>query len=121
MPSFHVVLDQVDAAFDDERLVANAGLLLTATLADRRPSARLCRAPRHGTVTGSRGVGRWSRYAALSDVRVIVTVLIEVRQTLQGSINGVGLELGQQRAAVAGAHPGGLGQPGAGDRLASGD
>jgi hypothetical protein len=50
-----------------------------------------------------------------------VTVLIEVRQTLQGSINGVGLELGQQRAAVAGAHPGGLGQPGAGDRLASGD
>jgi hypothetical protein len=35
MPSFHVVLDQVDAAFDDERLVANAGLLLPATLADR--------------------------------------------------------------------------------------
>jgi|SRR5512132_473781 hypothetical protein len=35
MRSSHVVLDQVDAAFDDERLVANAGLLLPATLADR--------------------------------------------------------------------------------------
>jgi hypothetical protein len=35
MRSSHVVLDQVDATFDDERLVANAGLLLPATLADR--------------------------------------------------------------------------------------
>jgi hypothetical protein len=35
MRSSHVVLDQVDVAFDDERLVANAGLLLPATLADR--------------------------------------------------------------------------------------
>jgi hypothetical protein len=35
MRSSHVVLDQVDVAFDDERLVANAGLLLPATLAER--------------------------------------------------------------------------------------
>jgi hypothetical protein len=35
MRSSHVVLDQVDAAFDDERAVANAGLLLAATLAER--------------------------------------------------------------------------------------
>jgi hypothetical protein len=35
MRSSHPVLDQVDVAFDDERLVANAGLLLPATLADR--------------------------------------------------------------------------------------
>jgi hypothetical protein len=35
MRSSHLVLDQVDVAFDDERLVANAGLLLPATLADR--------------------------------------------------------------------------------------
>jgi hypothetical protein len=33
----------------------------------------------------------------------------------------VGLELGQQSPAVAGAHAGGLGQPGTGDGLASGD
>jgi hypothetical protein len=31
MPSSHVVLDQVDIAFDDERAVASAGLLLPAT------------------------------------------------------------------------------------------
>jgi hypothetical protein len=31
----HVVLDQVDVAFDDERSVAGAGLLLPATLAER--------------------------------------------------------------------------------------
>ena len=35
MPSSHAVLDQVDVAFDDERAVANAGLLLPATLAER--------------------------------------------------------------------------------------
>jgi hypothetical protein len=35
MPSSHVVLDQVDIAFDDERAVASAGLLLPATLAER--------------------------------------------------------------------------------------
>jgi hypothetical protein len=35
MRSSHVMLDQVDVAFDDERLVANAGLLLPAILADR--------------------------------------------------------------------------------------
>ena len=35
MPSLHVVLDQVDVAFDDERSVAGAGLLLPATLAER--------------------------------------------------------------------------------------
>jgi hypothetical protein len=35
MPSSHVVLDQVDIAFDDERTVAVAGLLLPATLAER--------------------------------------------------------------------------------------
>jgi Transposase DDE domain group 1 len=35
MPSSHVVLDQVDIAFDDPRAVANAGLLLPATLAER--------------------------------------------------------------------------------------
>jgi hypothetical protein len=35
MPSSHVVLDQVDVAFDDERAVASAGLLLPATLAER--------------------------------------------------------------------------------------
>src|SRR5829696_116270 len=35
MRSSHVVLDQVDAAFDDEHAVANAGLLLPATLAER--------------------------------------------------------------------------------------
>jgi hypothetical protein len=35
MPSSHVVLDQVDIAFDDERAVAEAGLLLPATLAER--------------------------------------------------------------------------------------
>jgi hypothetical protein len=35
MRSSPVVLDQVDAAFDDERVVANAGLLLAATLAER--------------------------------------------------------------------------------------
>jgi Transposase DDE domain group 1 len=35
MPSSHVVLDQVDIAFDDPRAVAHAGLLLPATLAER--------------------------------------------------------------------------------------
>ena len=35
MRSSPVVLDQVDAAFDDERAVANAGLLLPATLVAR--------------------------------------------------------------------------------------
>jgi hypothetical protein len=35
MPSSHVVLDQVDVMFDDERAVASAGLLLPATLAER--------------------------------------------------------------------------------------
>ena len=35
MPSSQVVLDQVDIAFDDERAVASAGLLLPATLAER--------------------------------------------------------------------------------------
>ena len=35
MRSSHVGLDQVDVAFDDERSVAHAGLLLPATLAER--------------------------------------------------------------------------------------
>ena len=35
MPSSHVVLDQVDIAFDDEHAVASARLLLAATLAER--------------------------------------------------------------------------------------
>jgi Transposase DDE domain group 1 len=35
MASSHVLLDQVDIAFDDERAVASAGLLLPATLAER--------------------------------------------------------------------------------------
>jgi hypothetical protein len=35
MPSSHVLLDQVDVAFDDEHAVAGAGLLLPATLAER--------------------------------------------------------------------------------------
>jgi hypothetical protein len=35
MSSSHLVLDQVDVAFDDERSVAGAGLLLPATLAER--------------------------------------------------------------------------------------
>jgi hypothetical protein len=35
MRSSHVVLDQVDIAFDDEHAVASAGLLLPATLAER--------------------------------------------------------------------------------------
>jgi hypothetical protein len=35
MPSSHVVLDQVDITFDDQRSVALAGLLLPATLAER--------------------------------------------------------------------------------------
>jgi hypothetical protein len=35
MRSFHVVLDQVDIAFDDEHAVGGAGLLLPATLAER--------------------------------------------------------------------------------------
>jgi hypothetical protein len=35
MRSSHEVLDQVDALFDDERAVASAGLLLSATLAER--------------------------------------------------------------------------------------
>ena len=35
MPSSHVVLDQVDVTFDDQRSVASAGLLLPATLAER--------------------------------------------------------------------------------------
>jgi hypothetical protein len=35
MPSSHVLLDRVDVAFDDERAVASAGLLLPATLAER--------------------------------------------------------------------------------------
>jgi hypothetical protein len=35
MPSSHVVLDQVEIAFDDQRSVASAGLLLPATLAER--------------------------------------------------------------------------------------
>jgi hypothetical protein len=35
MPSSHVVLDQVDGAFDDEQAVASAGLPLPATLAER--------------------------------------------------------------------------------------
>jgi hypothetical protein len=34
MPS-HVVLDQIEIAFDEERAVASAGLLLPATLAER--------------------------------------------------------------------------------------
>jgi hypothetical protein len=34
-PSSHMVLDQVEIAFDDERSVASAGLLLPATLAER--------------------------------------------------------------------------------------
>jgi hypothetical protein len=34
MPSSHVVLDQVDITFDDQRSVALAGLLLPATLAE---------------------------------------------------------------------------------------
>jgi hypothetical protein len=35
MRSSHVVLDRVEVAFDDERVVASAGLLLPATLAER--------------------------------------------------------------------------------------
>jgi hypothetical protein len=35
MPSSHVVLDQVEIAFDDQHAVASAGLLLAATLAER--------------------------------------------------------------------------------------
>src|SRR5919106_6101877 len=35
MRSSHVVVDHVDVAFDDERAVANAGLLLPATLTER--------------------------------------------------------------------------------------
>ena len=35
MPSSHVLLDQVEIAFDDQRAVASAGLLLPATLAER--------------------------------------------------------------------------------------
>jgi hypothetical protein len=35
MRSSHVMLDQVDVMFDDERAVASAGLLLPATLAER--------------------------------------------------------------------------------------
>src|SRR4029450_443859 len=35
MPSSHVLLDQVDIAFDDQRAVASAGLLPPATLAER--------------------------------------------------------------------------------------
>jgi hypothetical protein len=35
MRSSHVVLDHVDVAFDDERAIANAGLLLPATLSER--------------------------------------------------------------------------------------
>jgi hypothetical protein len=35
MSSSHVVLDQVDVAFDDECSVTGAGLLLPATLAER--------------------------------------------------------------------------------------
>ena len=35
MPSSHVVLDQVEIALDDPRAVAHAGLLLSATLAER--------------------------------------------------------------------------------------
>jgi hypothetical protein len=35
MPSSHVVLDQVDIAFDDRRAVTSAELLLLATLAER--------------------------------------------------------------------------------------
>jgi Transposase DDE domain group 1 len=35
MPASHVLLDQVDIAFDDPRAVVHAGLLLPATLAER--------------------------------------------------------------------------------------
>jgi hypothetical protein len=35
MPSLQVVLGQVEIAFDDQRAVASAGLLLPATLAER--------------------------------------------------------------------------------------
>ncbi len=35
MPSSQVVLGQVEIAFDDQRAVASAGLLLPATLAER--------------------------------------------------------------------------------------
>jgi hypothetical protein len=35
MRSSHVVLDQVDVVFDDQRAVASAGLLLAATWAER--------------------------------------------------------------------------------------
>jgi hypothetical protein len=35
MPSSHVVLDQVEITFDNERAVAGAGLLLPATVAER--------------------------------------------------------------------------------------
>jgi hypothetical protein len=40
MQSSHVVLDQVDITFDDQRSVASAGLLLPATLAERLGSSR---------------------------------------------------------------------------------
>jgi hypothetical protein len=35
MRTSHIVLDQVDIAFDDEHAVGGAGLLLPATLAER--------------------------------------------------------------------------------------
>jgi hypothetical protein len=40
MPSSHVVVDQVDIAFDDEHAVASAGLLLPATLAEQLGTSR---------------------------------------------------------------------------------
>jgi hypothetical protein len=42
MRSSHVVLDQVDVTFDDERAVAHAGLLLPATLAERLGIEQVC-------------------------------------------------------------------------------
>jgi hypothetical protein len=42
MRSSHVVLDQVDVAFDDEHAVASAGLLLPATLAERLGIEQVC-------------------------------------------------------------------------------
>jgi hypothetical protein len=54
MSSSQVVLGQVDVAFDDERSVAGAGLLLPATLAERLGSSR---APTNWSISAT-GRGR---------------------------------------------------------------
>ena len=67
MRSSHVVLDQVDGAFDDERLVANAGL--SATLAGRQPARTGARRADHHADTLKHDMPRRSHHTAAPVLR----------------------------------------------------